>query len=105
MPPNGQGIAALLALDILDGLRPGRDARESSGLHLQIEAMKLGFADAHALRRRPASRSHVPPAGLLDPATLAARRALIGRAAPGVRRRATRPAAARSTSAPPTPTG
>jgi gamma-glutamyltranspeptidase/glutathione hydrolase len=46
-PPNGQGLAALLALNILEGfdlaalpaLSPGR-------LHLEIEAMRLAFADA-----------------------------------------------------------
>ena len=49
MPPNGQGLAALIALNILEGVEPGclpsRDSTES--YHLQLEAMKLAFADAH----------------------------------------------------------
>jgi gamma-glutamyltranspeptidase / glutathione hydrolase len=48
IPPNGQGLAALVALGVLrhfemEDLDPdGPDA-----LHLEIEAVKLGFADAH----------------------------------------------------------
>lgn len=46
-PPNGQGLAALLALNLLEGfdlaaLPPLGPER----LHLQIEAMRLAFADA-----------------------------------------------------------
>ncbi|WP_043816549.1 gamma-glutamyltransferase family protein [Deinococcus maricopensis] len=48
IPPNGQGIAALIALGILDGLDLPDDPHDPAGLHTQIEAMKLGFADAHA---------------------------------------------------------
>ena len=45
-PPNGQGIAALLALNILESfdlaaLKPFSAAR----LHLEIEAMRVAFAD------------------------------------------------------------
>jgi gamma-glutamyltranspeptidase / glutathione hydrolase len=46
-PPNGQGLAALLALNILEGYdlteSPPLSARR---LHLQVEAMRLAFADA-----------------------------------------------------------
>ncbi len=48
LPPNGQGIAALIALGILDrwDVRDyGVDTGDS--LHLQIEAMKLAFADTY----------------------------------------------------------
>jgi gamma-glutamyltranspeptidase / glutathione hydrolase len=76
LPPNGQGLAALLALGILDGLdTSGADAEERR--HTQIEAMKLGFADAHAYVADP-DRVDVPTAALLDPAYLAARRGEIG---------------------------
>jgi gamma-glutamyltranspeptidase / glutathione hydrolase len=76
LPPNGQGLAALLALGILDGLDlSGADAEERR--HTQIEAMKLGFADAHAYVADP-DRVDVPTATLLDPAYLAARRGEIG---------------------------
>ncbi|GAA0710171.1 gamma-glutamyltransferase family protein [Dactylosporangium roseum] len=70
LPPNGQGIAALIALGILDGLPA------SPSLHQQLEAIKLGFADAHAYVADPAFHTH--PAELLDPAYLAGRRMLIG---------------------------
>jgi gamma-glutamyltranspeptidase/glutathione hydrolase len=48
IPPNGQGLAVLIALGILrhfDMAQYGPDT--AAGLHLQIEAMKLAFADAH----------------------------------------------------------
>jgi gamma-glutamyltranspeptidase/glutathione hydrolase len=48
IPPNGQGIAALMALGIARhfdlGSRPADDAQAQ---HLQIEAMKLAFADVY----------------------------------------------------------
>jgi len=46
-PPNGQGLAALLALNVLKGfdLR-GQDPIGAKRLHLEIEAMRLAFADA-----------------------------------------------------------
>jgi gamma-glutamyltranspeptidase/glutathione hydrolase len=77
IPPNGQGIAALIGLQILDGLDLAAHARDSvEEYHLQIEAMKLAFADA---LRYVADPEHVavPIAGLLDPAYAASRRALI----------------------------
>lgn len=64
LPPNGQGAAALIALALYDGLEPG--------LHSQIEATKLALADVYA----HVADAPLPPA-LLDPAHLAARRALI----------------------------
>jgi len=75
LPPNGQGIAALAALGILDGL-DFCDLTPEHRIHLQIEAMKLGFADAHAYVSDP-EVSSVPVAGMLDPDYLAARRRLI----------------------------
>ncbi len=46
-PPNGQGLAALLALNILDGFEIGELAPlGAERLHLEIEAMRLAFADA-----------------------------------------------------------
>lgn len=46
-PPNGQGIAALIALNILRQFDSESQAQFSAEkLHLQIEAMKLAFADA-----------------------------------------------------------
>jgi gamma-glutamyltranspeptidase/glutathione hydrolase len=49
LPPNAQGLAALVAAGILDRCDPGRfDADDPELLHLQIEAMKIGFVDAAA---------------------------------------------------------
>jgi gamma-glutamyltranspeptidase/glutathione hydrolase len=81
IPPNGQGIAALMALGMLDGLDLARHPRDSAAsYHLQIEAIKLAFADAFAYVGDPAMVD-VPITALLDRERLAARRALIGPAA------------------------
>jgi gamma-glutamyltranspeptidase/glutathione hydrolase len=46
-PPNGQGIAALIALNILEGFDLSTDpALSAQRYHLMIEAMRLAFADA-----------------------------------------------------------
>lgn len=74
IPPNGQGVAALLALNILEGYSGGTVEEQ---LHRQIEAMKLGFADAHAYVADP-DVAPAPVAGLLDKGYAATRRALIG---------------------------
>ncbi|MEN3611264.1 gamma-glutamyltransferase family protein [Plantactinospora sp. ZYX-F-223] len=85
LPPNGQGVAALLALNILDGVEL-TDLDPAERLHWQIEAVKLGFADAHAYVADP-ERVQVPTAELLTPEYAAARRALVtdtaGMPAPG----------------------
>lgn len=77
IPPNGQGIAALMALGILDGMDLGPDLSAPESLHVQIEAMRIAFADTFAHVGDP-SRVEVPTGGLLDPAYLARRRCLIG---------------------------
>ncbi len=80
--PNGQGIAALMALNVLEAMR-----REGTGvagmrplgaqvLHTQIEAMRLAFADARAFVADP-DCVPVPVHGMLDAAYAAQRRALI----------------------------
>ncbi|GLY25453.1 gamma-glutamyltransferase family protein [Micromonospora sp. NBRC 101691] len=76
LPPNGQGIAALLALNVLDGVDLAA-LPLAERLHWQIEAVKLGFADAHAYVADP-EHAAVPTAALLDPAYAATRRALVG---------------------------
>jgi gamma-glutamyltranspeptidase / glutathione hydrolase len=66
LPPNGQGLAALLALGIL-GHTDLADHPPGSAetLHLQIEAMKLALADTHRHVADPAAM-RVDPASLLD---------------------------------------
>jgi gamma-glutamyltranspeptidase / glutathione hydrolase len=73
LPPNGQGVAALLALHMLDGL----DLEGDDRVHLQIEAMKLAFADVHAYVGDP-DAVPVPTAVLSSPAYAARRRVEIG---------------------------
>ena len=47
LPPNGQGIVALIALGILEQFDLSSHPVDSAdSLHLQIEAVKLAFADA-----------------------------------------------------------
>src|SRR6185295_17445323 len=48
IPPNGQGIAAQIALGILEGFDlAALPVDYADSLHLQIEAMKLAFADVY----------------------------------------------------------
>lgn len=77
IPPNGQGVAALMALGILrsfdlDAMDP--DSAES--LHLQLEAMKLAYADAYRFVADPGHMEY-SPAQLLDADYLAGRARLI----------------------------
>ena len=73
MPPNGQGIAALVALGILRHFDVSSFPVDSAdSLHLQIEAMKLAFADVWAHVSDPQTM-RVTPAQMLDPAYVAAR--------------------------------
>ncbi len=77
IPPNGQGIAALIALGVLehfDLAALGPDSVASQ--HLQIEAMKLGFADAQRYVADPRAMEFAPEC-LLDRGYLAQRARLI----------------------------
>ena len=80
IPPNGQGIAALIALGILSNFDLAQTPVDSAdSMHLQMEAMKLAFADAYRYVADPRSMQ-VAPANMLDPAYLRGRAALIDRA-------------------------
>ena len=77
IPPNGQGIAALIALGILDHFDLASHKVDGvDSQHLQIEAMKLAFADVY---RYVAERSamEVTTEQLLDKDYLASRAKLI----------------------------
>ncbi|WP_163970683.1 gamma-glutamyltransferase family protein [Oceanobacillus halotolerans] len=76
IPPNGQGLAALMALNIVKGF----DFNEKDSVdtfHKQMESMKLAFADGqkHITEEK---RMQFSTADLLDDAYTASRRALIG---------------------------
>ena len=76
-PPNGQGLAALLALNILAGYDlSSTQSLSAERLHFQIEAMRLGFADAFQFVADPLF-SPAPLEQLLSSEYAAARRAVI----------------------------
>lgn len=77
IPPNGQGLTALLALNIAKGY----DVREmgygtADYTHMMMEAIKLAFADAYAYIADP-KKADIPLKGLLSDSYTAERRALI----------------------------
>jgi gamma-glutamyltranspeptidase/glutathione hydrolase len=77
IPPNGQGIAALICLGILrhTGIADcGIDSADWQ--HVAIEAMKLAFADVYQYVADPRAMT-VTPGEMLDDAYLAARARLI----------------------------
>ena len=79
IPPNGQGIVALIALGILEQFdMSSLPADSADSVHLQIEALKLAFADAQAY---VADIDHMAlaPERLLDKEYLRQRAALIDR--------------------------
>lgn len=74
IPPNGQGIAACMALGIVRHLGLERFEADSVGaLHLQIEAMKLALADAEAYVADPDAMTDVAASHLLADAYLESR--------------------------------
>ena len=77
IPPNGQGIAAQIALGILEGFDLAALPVDSAdSLHLQIEAMKLAFADVYEYVS-DADTMRVGNADLLDREYLRSRARLI----------------------------
>ncbi len=77
IPPNGQGIAAQIALGILQNFDIAAMPLDSvDSQHLQVEAMKLAFADVYRYVADGASME-VTPAQMLDDAYLASRARLI----------------------------
>jgi len=82
IPPNGQGIAALVCLGILkhapvvQGAMDRRRFDTADVQHVLIEAMKLAFADVYQYVADPRAM-RVTPAQMLDPAYLAQRAKLI----------------------------
>ena len=79
IPPNGQGIAALIALGILSNFDLAAMPVDSvAAQHLQIEAMKLAFADVYRYVGEPGAMD-VSTEQMLDPAYLRGRAKLIDR--------------------------
>ena len=77
IPPNGQGLAALIMLGIIKQLNLSSYALDSKeSLHLQIEAMKLAFSDAYRYIS-DIKTMEFDPKYLLEPKYLKKRAALI----------------------------
>lgn len=77
IPPNTQGIAALMALNILEGFELAQYPRDSGqSFHWQIEAIKLAFADLHSFVGDP-NFMNIGVEQLLEPNYAAKRRNLI----------------------------
>jgi gamma-glutamyltranspeptidase / glutathione hydrolase len=76
--PSGQGIATLMALGMLSTLDlKGAGPDSALWYHLQIEAMKLAFADLYAYVADPQAMRTVTAKDLLDAKYLALRARLI----------------------------
>jgi gamma-glutamyltranspeptidase/glutathione hydrolase len=83
LPPNGQGLTALEALNIFECLEPAA-ATSVLDWHRRIEAIKLAFADRSAYIADP-EHADVPVHALLDKGYAKRRAALVGeRALDGV---------------------
>ncbi len=74
LPPNGQGLVALMALKMLGGLHA---SSEEERMHQTIEALKLAFADAAGHFADPVFMAQ-DPQDFLGTSYTAARGALIG---------------------------
>lgn len=76
-PPNGQGLAALMALNILEGFDPAdMPVASALRLHRQIEALRLAFADTRWYAADPYT-DPAPLAQLLSKGYADTRRALM----------------------------
>lgn len=76
--PNGQGIGALMALGILEYFDLASLEPDSAlAVHLQVEAMKLAFADLYEYVADADCMTGITISDLLDPAYLAQRAKLI----------------------------
>ena len=76
-PPNGQGLTALIALNLLEGYDlQSLESLSAERLHLEIEALRLAFADARWYISDPKFTT-IPISQLLSKEYAAERRKLI----------------------------
>jgi gamma-glutamyltranspeptidase/glutathione hydrolase len=77
LPPNGQGLTALIALNILECFDLAESGADSAvTTHLRIEAVKLAFADRNRYVADP-EKAFVPVGALLDKDYAQGRAALV----------------------------
>jgi gamma-glutamyltranspeptidase/glutathione hydrolase len=80
LPPNGQGIAALMMLNIMERFPLAQYGHNSAdALHVMIEAKKLAYADLLRYVGDPRF-SHIPVSAMLSKRYAALRAALINKA-------------------------
>ena len=87
LPPNGQGLAVLLMLNLLEGEDLGKLGLNSADyLHLMVETKKLAYADLERWVGDP-DHADVPTATLISKPYAASRRSAIDRerASPGAK--------------------
>jgi len=97
LPPNGQGMAALEMLNIMETTPASHDGPSSvSELHKKIEAMKLAYADLARYNADPRF-AKVPVKGLLSKEYAAQRAELIDRNKANCEVAAGQPAASETT--------
>jgi len=86
LPPNGQGIAALQMLNILEGYDiRGMGFGSAEYIHLLTEAKKLAFEDRAKYYADPAFATNMPVQQLISKQYAAERRKLINRDRAGLR--------------------
>ncbi len=78
LPPNGQGISALIMLNLMERFAPGRSHNDPEWLHTKIEAMKLAYSDLATYVADP-KYATIPTDALLSKNYAAARAKLIGK--------------------------
>ncbi len=77
LPPNGQGIAALIMLNLMEHQELGPyEASETAAVHWKIEAQKLAYQDLQRYVGDP-DFSRIPVAGLISKEYAASRASLI----------------------------
>ena len=76
LPPNGQGITALIALNLLKQFQSKYEHSSAQHLHLIIECLRLAFADTRRFVADP-DHVHVPVEQLLSDEYAARRAKLI----------------------------
>ncbi|MBI4876895.1 MAG: gamma-glutamyltransferase [Acidobacteria bacterium] len=80
LPPNGQGIAALMMLNLMERFPLGEwGANSPDTWHVKMEAQKLAYQDLHRYVADP-RQAQVPAAGMLSKKYAAQRAALIDKA-------------------------
>lgn len=67
-PPNGQGVIALMILNVLSRFEAKGDPQSADRLHIEIEATRLAYAARDALLADP-DKAAVPVSELLSDAT------------------------------------